>query len=84
VAGKNAPKNEKERLDVLRTMHAHAQFCMSGDHTLSATVVAINDLAQMADEHDESVASPIRSDTRARSNLSFSQMLRHCAFGCQL
>lgn len=32
------PKNEKERLHVLRNMHAHAQFCMSGDHTLSATV----------------------------------------------
>ena len=29
------PTNEKERLDVLKTMHAHAQFCMSGDHTLS-------------------------------------------------
>ena len=29
------PANEKERLDVLKTMHAHAQFCMSGDHTLS-------------------------------------------------
>ena len=32
------PKNEKDRLQVLRNMHAHAQFCMSGDHTLSATV----------------------------------------------
>ena len=34
----NEPKNEKERLHILRNMHAHAQFCMSGDHTLSATV----------------------------------------------
>ena len=32
------PKNEKDRLQVLKSMHAHAQFCMSGDHTLSATV----------------------------------------------
>ncbi len=38
------PKNEKERLEVLKTMHAHAQFCWSGDHTLQATHTAINDL----------------------------------------
>ena len=25
------PNNEKERLDVLKTMHAHSQFCMSGE-----------------------------------------------------
>ena len=29
------PSNDRERLDVLKNMHAHAQFCMSGDHTLS-------------------------------------------------
>jgi hypothetical protein len=28
-------------------MSAHAQFCMSGDHTLSATVHAINELSQV-------------------------------------
>ena len=37
VTGGKEPKNEKERLEVLRMMHAHAQFCMSGDHTLPAT-----------------------------------------------
>jgi hypothetical protein len=31
----HSPSNDKERLDVLKNMHAHAQFCMSGDHTLS-------------------------------------------------
>ena len=30
------PENDKERLKVLKAMHAHSQFCMSGDHTLSA------------------------------------------------
>lgn len=27
-------------------MHAHAQFCMSGDHTLEATSLAIQSLAK--------------------------------------
>ena len=66
------PANEKERLDVLKTMHAHAQFCMSGDHTLSgmyilsfffnafltsflsATVLAIQELAHTGENYDES------------------------------
>lgn len=33
-------------------MHAHAQFCMSGDFTLEATDVSIKEVAQEeADEH---------------------------------
>ena len=33
-------------------MHAHAQFCMTGDHTLEATKRAIKDITQReADEH---------------------------------
>ena len=35
------PENNKERLEVLKTMHAHAQFCMSGDHTVEATKHAV-------------------------------------------
>ncbi|XP_067265112.1 von Willebrand factor A domain-containing protein 8 isoform X1 [Chanodichthys erythropterus] len=46
------PKNNKERLKVLKTMHAHSQFCMSGDYTLEGTEQAIKELAQEeADEH---------------------------------
>ena len=45
-AGKDEPKNEKERLEVLRLMHAHSQFCMSGDHTLAATATAITELVR--------------------------------------
>ena len=47
------PANEKERLDVLKNMLAHSQFCMSGDHTLSATVLAIQELALKAEVYDE-------------------------------
>lgn len=53
-AGPGEPKNEKDRLEVMRTMHAHAQFCMSGDHTLAATARAISELGKAVDDHDES------------------------------
>ncbi|KAI5107140.1 von Willebrand factor A domain-containing protein 8, partial [Silurus meridionalis] len=46
------PKNNKQRLHVLKTMHAHSQFCMSGDYTLEGTEHAIKELAnEEADEH---------------------------------
>lgn len=34
-------------------MHAHSQFCISGDHTLEATQHAINSFAK--EESDESI-----------------------------
>ncbi|XP_028971690.2 von Willebrand factor A domain-containing protein 8 isoform X4 [Esox lucius] len=40
------PKNNKQRLKVLKTMHAHSQFCMSGDYTLEGTEAAIRELAR--------------------------------------
>ncbi|XP_030056405.1 von Willebrand factor A domain-containing protein 8 [Microcaecilia unicolor] len=46
------PKNNKQRLEILKTMHAHSQFCMSGDHTLEGTEHAIRDIAkEEADEY---------------------------------
>ena len=52
MANAAPPKNNRERLDVLKQMHAHAQFCMSGDHTLEATELAIKRVAEIeADEH---------------------------------
>jgi len=39
------PKNSKERLRVLQTMVAHAQFTQSGDNTLGAIQQAIKDVA---------------------------------------
>ncbi|XP_062313090.1 von Willebrand factor A domain-containing protein 8 [Osmerus eperlanus] len=45
------PKNNKQRLKVLKNMHAHSQFCMSGDYTLEGTEAAVRELArQEADE----------------------------------
>ncbi|KAK3543698.1 hypothetical protein QTP70_027205 [Hemibagrus guttatus] len=46
------PKNNKQRLTVLKTMHAHSQFCMSGDYTLEGTEHAVKELGrEEADEH---------------------------------
>lgn len=45
------PKNKKERLDVLKTMLAHSQFCVSGDFTLESTKLAVKEMAKKeADE----------------------------------
>lgn len=39
-------------LSTLQIMHAHSQFCMSGDYTLEATDASIRELArEEADEH---------------------------------
>jgi len=43
------PKDEKQRMDVLLNMHAHSQFCMSGDHTLEATRQSISTLNDLPD-----------------------------------
>ncbi|XP_064165757.1 von Willebrand factor A domain-containing protein 8 [Anguilla rostrata] len=52
VRSDGVPKNNKQRLKVLKTMHAHSQFCMSGDYTLEGTEHAIQVLSrEEADEH---------------------------------
>ncbi|XP_018330489.1 von Willebrand factor A domain-containing protein 8 [Agrilus planipennis] len=53
VKKKEIPKNNKERLDVIQTMHAHSQFCLSGDHTLQATQLAVKSLAE--EDCDEAI-----------------------------
>ena len=52
VNAQHPPKDEKQRLDVLLNMHAHAQFCLSGDHTLEAVKQSISSLDE-ADDIDE-------------------------------
>ena len=76
--GPGEPKNEKERLEVLKMIHAHAQFCMSGDHTLAATATAINDLGKQVDDHDETfviVLSDANFDRYGISPKAFSKIL---------
>jgi len=40
------PKNNKDRLDILLALHAHSQFCTSGDHTLEAAKSAIDSIVK--------------------------------------
>ncbi len=48
---------------MLKTMVAHAQFCMSGDTTLEATKIAVDQVAkQDADEHFVIVLSDANLD----------------------
>ncbi|PIK51485.1 putative von Willebrand factor A domain-containing protein 8 [Apostichopus japonicus] len=57
------PKNNKQRLDTIKTMQAHAQFCMSGDMTVEATKHAIADITKKeADEHFVIVLSDANLD----------------------
>ncbi|KAJ8253375.1 hypothetical protein GJAV_G00212230 [Gymnothorax javanicus] len=52
VRSDKVPKNNKQRLKVLKTMHAHSQFCMSGDYTLEGTKHAVQTISrEEADEH---------------------------------
>lgn len=54
VAAGAPPANEAERLKVLQRMLAHAQFCLSGDHTLEATRAAVQAL-EAEEDCDERV-----------------------------
>ncbi|CAD6193433.1 unnamed protein product [Caenorhabditis auriculariae] len=54
VLEKGSPKNDKQRLDVLRSMLAHTQYCMSGDNTLACLETVVKELSSK-DDYDESV-----------------------------
>ncbi|KAI6195560.1 VWFA domain-containing protein [Aphelenchoides fujianensis] len=43
------PSNEKQRLDVLKKLLAHAQFCLSGDYTMEAIEIASRKLSEETD-----------------------------------
>ena len=49
------PTNNNERLKVLQSMYAHSQYCMSGDHTLEATALAVQSLAKREDADERYV-----------------------------
>ncbi|CAI2356267.1 unnamed protein product [Caenorhabditis sp. 36 PRJEB53466] len=49
------PRNNKERLDTLKRMMAHTQYCVSGDNTVESLRFAIKELAAKKDDFDETV-----------------------------
>jgi hypothetical protein len=54
VDEKKPPLNEKERLKVILKMHAHAQFCLSGDSTIEALHNAIKRCEEQSTPGNES------------------------------
>lgn len=71
------PTNNKERLIVIKTMHAHSQFCLSGDTTLMATQHASDVLAkEEADEHFLIILSDANFDRYGISPRKFGEILK--------
>ncbi|XP_063005440.1 von Willebrand factor A domain-containing protein 8 isoform X1 [Melospiza melodia melodia] len=76
VGSDKVPKNNKQRLEVLKTMHAHAQFCMSGDHTLEGTEHAIREIAkEEADEYFVIILSDANLERYGIPPARFAQVL---------
>ncbi|KAH8408927.1 hypothetical protein KR009_003780 [Drosophila setifemur] len=59
VAG-SPPKNDKERFEAIRMMHAHSQFCWSGDSTVKAAREACSSLG--ADQDFDNAIVVVLSD----------------------
>lgn len=71
------PTNNKERLIVIKTMHAHSQFCLSGDTTLMATQHASDELSkEEADEHFLIILSDANFDRYGISPRKFGEILK--------
>ncbi|XP_038618052.1 von Willebrand factor A domain-containing protein 8 isoform X1 [Tachyglossus aculeatus] len=70
------PKDNKQRLEILKVMHAHAQFCMSGDHTLEGAEHAIKEIAkEEADEYFVIVLSDANLERYGIRPARFAQVL---------
>uniref|UniRef100_H2YJE1 VWFA domain-containing protein n=1 Tax=Ciona savignyi TaxID=51511 RepID=H2YJE1_CIOSA len=76
VTYEKPPTNNKERLEVMKTMHAHAQFCMSGDHTLEAAEYAVKNIKeQEADEYFVVVLSDANLERYGIRPMQFAEVL---------
>uniref|UniRef100_A0A182Q551 von Willebrand factor A domain-containing protein 8 n=1 Tax=Anopheles farauti TaxID=69004 RepID=A0A182Q551_9DIPT len=68
VSENNPPKDAKRRLETIKMMHAHAQFCWSGDHTLAATEQAVDELAR--EDCDEAIVIVLSDANLARYGIT--------------
>ncbi|XP_050079027.1 von Willebrand factor A domain-containing protein 8 [Anopheles maculipalpis] len=64
----NPPKDAKRRLETIKMMHAHSQFCWSGDHTLAATEQAVDELAK--EDCDEAIVIVLSDANLARYGIT--------------
>lgn len=76
ITADKPPTNDKERFKVLQEMHAHSQFCMSGDNTLQATKEAIGSVVQDdCEQHFVIVLSDANLDRYSISPESLAKIL---------
>lgn len=68
VDKKSPPKDPKQRLETIKMMHAHSQFCWSGDNTVAATKHAVNSLAK--EDSDESIVIVLSDANLSRYGIS--------------
>lgn len=62
------PKTDKDRLETIKMMHAHSQYCWSGDHTLAATHHSIDSLSK--EDHDDSIVIVLSDANLRRYNIN--------------
>ncbi|XP_023163601.1 von Willebrand factor A domain-containing protein 8 isoform X2 [Drosophila hydei] len=65
----NWPKNDRERFDIIRMMHAHSQFCWPGDTTVKAAREACSTLGEEVD-YDNSIVVVLSDANLARYGIS--------------
>uniref|UniRef100_A0A8D8BLW5 von Willebrand factor A domain-containing protein 8 n=2 Tax=Culex pipiens TaxID=7175 RepID=A0A8D8BLW5_CULPI len=64
----NTPRDDKRRLETIKMMHAHSQFCWSGDHTLAAARNAVDALAK--EDCDEAIVVVLSDANLSRYGIS--------------
>lgn len=47
ISKMNYPKNQQEELKIILKMHAHSQFCLSGDSTLESISLKMNEMSKI-------------------------------------
>jgi hypothetical protein len=70
-----APKNEKEELKILLKMHAHTQFCQSGDTTVEAIERSVDAMAKDG-SYDEKILFVFSDANLTRYGISGDDMRR--------
>uniref|UniRef100_A0A1Y1MII6 von Willebrand factor A domain-containing protein 8 n=1 Tax=Photinus pyralis TaxID=7054 RepID=A0A1Y1MII6_PHOPY len=70
----NPPKNNKERLNILKTMYAHSQFCFAGDNTLEATELAIKSMSD--GDFDEAIVVVLSDANLQRYSIPSSELAK--------
>uniref|UniRef100_A0A8R1I809 VWFA domain-containing protein n=1 Tax=Caenorhabditis japonica TaxID=281687 RepID=A0A8R1I809_CAEJA len=70
------PKNNKERLDTLKRMMAHTQYCASGDNTVESLQFAIKELSVKKEDYDENVVILVSDANLERYGIHPSELRR--------